>query len=281
MMQRAKQLTLTIALGLPLVITALVAGPFSASTVAQPGARMLGPRFPPLIDTNGDGQPTPGGDVPANPQLNGTNLKLTSFFSCNSQNNTNAGITNQDSSGKYRGVHRANNFRDQSIGIAGFSGGGASAFTYTESDSRGARAAGVGQLVDLNGDGKMDTININGNINTTTSLVFTPDGNYVSIPVSQAQLLGATQGRCGGAVPQIWFPLADTDGDGRGDTIILDLDGDGIADPQFYSSPKLAATSVPTANNFALSILTALLGGVGVWYIGRRQQGASGPTLQS
>ena len=282
MTERTKQVALTIVLGLPLVITAMIAGPFSASTGAQGAQRMLGPRFPALIDTNGDGQPTPGVDSPANPQLAGTTLTFTTLFSCSTSNNNQVGLVSQDSSGRFRGATRRNNFRNQSMAITGFTGGSPSQFAYTESDSRGARATGNGQLMDLNGDGRMDAIIVNGtSVNTTLNLVFSADGNYASVPVSQAALLGARQGRCGPSVPQIWVPLADTDGDGRGDTLILDLDGDGIADPQFYSSPRLGAAAVPTTSNFALSILTTLLGGIGVWYIGHRRQSTPGPTVQA
>jgi hypothetical protein len=164
------------------------------------------------------------------------------------------------------------------MAITGFTGGFPTQFGYTETDSRGVRASGGGQLMDLNGDGRMDAMSVNGtSVNATLNLVFSADGNYVSIPVSQAALVGAKQGRCGPAVPQIWIPLVDTDGDGRGDTIILDLDGNGVADPQFYSSPRLGASAVPTTSNFALSILTTLLGGIGVWYVGRRRQTRPGP----
>jgi hypothetical protein len=280
MTQRTKQVALTIALGLPLVITLLVAGPFSASTGAQGAQRMLGPRFPPLIDSTGRGFPTPGIDPPVNPQLSGTTLNFTTLFSCATSNNNRVGLVAQDPSGKYRGAVRSLGARDQSMAITGFTGGAPTQFTYTELDPRGIRAMGVGQLVDLNGDGKMDTVIVSGNINTTLNLVFTADGHYVSIPVSQAAALGATQGRCGPAVGQVWVPLVDTLGDGRGDTIILDLDGDGVADPQFYSSPRLGAAGVPTTSNLALSILTALLGGIGVWYIGHRRQSTPGPMVQ-
>ena len=60
MRQHVKQAALTFALALPLVLTAALAGPFTATTDAQGGQRMVGPQFPILIDTNGDGQPTTG-----------------------------------------------------------------------------------------------------------------------------------------------------------------------------------------------------------------------------
>ncbi len=70
---------------------------------------------------------------------------------------------------------------------------------------------------------------------------------------------------------QIFVPLADTNGDGRGDTVVLDLNGDGIPDPQYYTSPRLGALGVPATNNVALAALIVLLGVVGVWYLGNRR----------
>jgi hypothetical protein len=72
-------------------------------------------------------------------------------------------------------------------------------------------------------------------------------------------------------VAQVWVPLADTNGDGRGDSVVVDLDGNGIPDPQYYTSPRLGAQGVPTTNSIELAILTLLLGAFGVWYLGQRQ----------
>lgn len=280
--KRVKQLALTSALALPLILTLAFAGPLTAPAGAQGGLKMVGPQNPILIDTNGDGRPTPGVDAPANPQLSGNTLNLTTLFSCNSQNNTQIILGGLDSSGHFRTATRSNNGRSQVLSISGVTGDSAISFGYSETDTRGQRAAGLGQLIDSNGDGAADTIAAHGNLHVVSSLVFSSDGQYVSIPVAQAALFGATTSRCGlGAVPQIWVPLADTNGDGRGDTIILDLNGDGIPDSQFYRSPRLAAVGVPTTNNVGLSILTLLLGGVGVWFLGRRRLTGLDPQARS
>lgn len=278
MRQRAKQAALTCILALPLVITMAFTPAFTAQTAAQPGQRMVGPQFPILIDTNGDGRPTPGGDAPAAPQpLNSTQVQVTSMFSCSSDENERINLTNRDSSGRFTGVSRTNDFREQSINVAGFAGGGPSAFSYMERDGTGVREQGGGALADSNGDGRMDSMAVAGRVNTMLTLVFTPDSSYVSIPVSQAAALGARGRSCGpSSVPQVWVPLADTNADGIGDAIVLDLNGDGIADPEFYRSPALGATQVPSTNSVGLLILTVLLGGIGVWYIGRRRLGETG-----
>ena len=59
--------------------------------------------------------------------------------------------------------------------------------------------------------------------------------------------------------------------------MVLDLDGNGIPDPQYYPSAPLGAPGVPTVNSFGLSVLTLLLGSIGVWYLGRRQLREAGP----
>lgn len=276
---RVKQAALTCALALPLVLTFVFAGPLTATTDAQAAMRMVGPRNPILADSNGDGLPN-SGDTPVTP-IFGTNnqsLELSRYFSCNRAPNNTADLLDSDGSGKYRRIKRKNDFRDQSFTVEGVQGGAATQFSYAESDNVAVRARGNGQLTDINGDGNAETVQIAGNISMVATLVFTPDSSHVSIPTSQAAMLGATAGKCGPSViPQIWVPLADTDGDGRGDTIILDLDGNGIPDPQFYTSRKVGALGVPTTSTFGLLILTILLGSIGAWYLGQRRLGDAGP----
>jgi hypothetical protein len=163
------------------------------------------------------------------------------------------------------------------MSITDVHGGGADGFSFLETDGAArTRATGSGHVMDSNNDGKGDMIQVTGNVNLMATLVFTPDSSHVSIPTSQANMLGAKGGRCGpSSVPQIWVPMADTDADGKGDTIILDLDGNGIADPQFYTSTPLGAVAVPTTNTFGLVLLTLLLGAIGVWYLGQRRLGAA------
>ena len=276
---RIQQAALTCALALPLIVTFVFAGPFTAAPGAQGAMHMVGPQFPILADTSGNGMPGPG-DQPVTPTYsNGqSRLALSQFFSCDRAPNNVVTLGDTDSSGKVTRASRQNDFRNQSISITGLQQGKVNQATYNETTFAGStRATGVGRLMDGNGDGKGEMIQITGNINMMATLVFTPDSSAVSIPTSQAEMLGARQGKCGPtSVPQIFVPLADTDADGRGDTIILDLDGNGVADPQFYVSAPLGAPAVPTTNTFGLVLLTLMLGAIGVWYLGQRRLGDAG-----
>ncbi len=197
MRQHLKQAAFTCGLALPLIVTLLFSKPFTADSVAQAGLHMVGPQFPILVD-NGDGRPG-GGDTQLLPRQSGANtLELPTVFSCGTQPNNVVTLGSPDASGKFRTASRTNNGRDQAINIAGTSGGGASQFSYMETAVGSTFASGSGALMDMNGDGAMDAMSLGGtNGSGVVSLVFTPDSNYVSIPASQAALLGARQGRCG------------------------------------------------------------------------------------
>jgi hypothetical protein len=269
MTNRMKQVGFIIGLALPLAASAFMSGPFTAPASAQGRQRLVGPANPILADINGNG-PDPG-DLNVTPQFSNATLYLTTAFSCGTQENTSVGLSAPDGSGRFTSASRQNSFRSQTISVTGSSAGAATNFAYTERDGSGVRASGMGVLLDLNGDGRFDTLSISGNISATINLVFTPDSAFVSIPLSQMALLGASSSKCGlGRVPQIWVPLSDTTGNGRGDTIIFDLNGDGIPDPQFFRSPRLGGLGVPATGNLALAVLIALLGSIGLWFIGRR-----------
>lgn len=269
MRQRIKQAALTFGLALPLLTTIAVSDPWSATAAAQGGLRMVGPAFPILIDS-GDGMPG-AGDTPVLPQQTGaTTVQLPTLFSCQTQPNNTVTLSSPDSAGRFRAASRVNNGRDQVVNVTNAVNGAAVQFSFSESLRTQTFATGTGTLVDTNGDRLVEAMSITGtNGSLMVSLVFTPDSGYVSIPQAQAAALGVRQGRCGPVPGQAWVPLADRSGDGRGDTIILDLDGNGVPDPQYFESPPLGAVGVPTLNTLGLALLTMLLGGVGVWYLGR------------
>jgi hypothetical protein len=277
MRQPVKQAALTVALTLPLILTALFSAPFSTSTMAQAAGHLVGPQFPIVADANGNG-PGPG-DTPVTPTLGGANtIQLSPVFSCGTQQNNTVALSGSDGSGRYRTFTRTNNGRTQVLNVTNTSGSMAMGFSGTETLGTSVRAQGSASVMDGNGDGMVDGLSMStSNGSMLVSLVFTPDSGSVSIPVAQAMMLGAKQGTCGPAFSQIWVPLADTNGDGRGDAIVLDLDGNGIPDPQFFRSPPVGAIGVPTTNNMGLALLTLLLGGTGVWYLGRRRLGGLGP----
>jgi hypothetical protein len=57
--------------------------------------------------------------------------------------------------------------------------------------------------------------------------------DYVSVPWGQTAGIG-------GGGPQVFIPLADSDGDSRPDSIVMDLDGNGAADGDLHQSGRIA-----------------------------------------
>ena len=116
--------------------------------------------------------------------------------------------------------------------------------------------------LDVNGDGKAD---------------------YASLPWGAVgPLLGGFLGG-GGAptqTPQIWMPLADTDGDGYGDAVVFDPAGTGQPSSVIPSSPALLPdvhqreldASVPALGDWGLYSLALLLAAAG-WLALRRMIG--------
>ena len=110
-------------------------------------------------------------------------------------------------------------------------------------------------------------------VNVTLPLV----ASEGSIGVANIASLGVIK-PCGDADAnsQIWVPLG-KNGDGQ-PAIILDLDGNGAADPEFYQSAALAAAGdnpdvvIPTLTQFGIAAMALLLLAVGLRHI--RQNGA-------
>ena len=110
-------------------------------------------------------------------------------------------------------------------------------------------------------------------VNVTLQLV----ASEGSIGVANIASLGVIK-PCGeaSANSQIWVPLG-TNSDGQ-PAIILDLNGDGVADPEFYQSAGLAAAGddgdvvIPTLTQFGIAAMALLLLAVGLRHI--RQNGA-------
>ena len=213
--------------------------------------RYIGPNFPVLIDTSGDGRPTPGVDLPLVPELADNMLYIRSPWDTN-RKDTNNQFTLADmlGGGQFSQGTRTNGPFTQQLTLTTFSGNFPTGFTITQTGPR--NRTGNLSLVDRNGDGVFDGLDGNevggGGLRASLSLVPADiDGNgkaeYVSLPWSQASVFGVNTGDNvgpGGRDPQIYVPLADTDGSGAGDSLVVDLNGDGVPDPMFYSSPPLA-----------------------------------------
>jgi hypothetical protein len=180
------------------------------------------------------------------------------------------------------------------MSMTGFTGGLPTGFRYEQVTSGGAPSGnGNGSITDTNGDGAFDSMTGSGTQGKGTPVSFTigftssdvtGDNNpdYLSIPWSQASAVGVrfndscTVAGSGGTDPQVWIPLADSDGDNRPDAIVLDLNGNGAADPEFFRSPRVVApTPTPSMNTWTLGVLLALLMLVGWWSLRQRTTIAS------
>jgi hypothetical protein len=162
-------------------------------------------------------------------------------------------------------------------------------FTFTQSFNQGPtgargvkvlaqEAAGTGQLLDLNGDGIYDTLQVQGTgpsagavPKTGMSLVprdVTGDGrpDYITVPwtTGGAGMLGVSTG----STPQIYFPLTDTNSDGWPDTITVQVANGGLvtsAGPPVSGAAALAnGASVPSASTLGLFVFAAAVVALGV-----------------
>jgi hypothetical protein len=260
--------------------------------MAQGANRMLGPSFPALVDTNGDGRPTPGADQAIVPQRN-EGVRIPSRWNCVAQDGNDQAFLSNPSGGRFTSAFRSNHFRTQRATAGGFINPPQfpvtrpTSFAFEERNLLNqVRASGTGSVLDGTGDGIYDTIQGAGNMNFLLGLVYsdiTGDNNpdYVSIPWGQASMVGVRFGDgCGDPDPQVWLPLADSNSDGRPDSIVFDLDGNSVADPDLFSSPPIAgAPQVPTMSPWALVLLAALIGSLGVWILRSRSQPPLEPAI--
>lgn len=270
-----RQVLFGIALVTPLLWGVLVTSPFVAEPAAQGGGGMFGPLTP----------ASAGGSFFYPTLKAGTTYKLNSPWSCPT-----GSLADEVTFGggpPYTMATRSNHGVGQTVRTTRWSNGFPVEFSYT--DTRGWTGTLV--LSDVNSDGVYDTVVGNGTRSTSdapsasaTTANFTlalqlrdanSDGNpdRVSLPWAEVNSLGwldPTDG-CNDSEPQAWVPLADTNNDGKPDAIVLDLDGNGTADPQFYTSPTLVPTGVPSVNWSGLALLAVLLGSLACWTLARRQ----------
>ncbi len=256
----------TAALAAPVVYAIVSAPPLTGTVQAQAPMRMVGPNFPVRVDASGDSSPG-GGDESITTTRVGNTITVNSRWSaCDPGNPNNQVQLSNQIGGRFHTLTRQNGNLTQSLTVQTSSGAAASSFSYEQTSLLGgAPRTGSMSLVDQNSDGITDLLMIGGAVTASVGFTFYGSGNeYVSIPWSQASSLGVRDDTCGGAA-QIFIPLADTNGDGSGDTVVPDLDGNGVPDGEFFSGPPVAAPAVPSLGAIARAILLTLLGLYGAW----------------
>lgn len=263
---RVRQFLLTAALVTPLVFAVATAPPFSAETRAQGASRMVGPRFPIQV-----------GNESVAPSRSGSTITIPSKWSCGSSTNNTFALSNPEG-GKFRTVGRTIGLKQQTLTLGSMSNGAPREFVIRETSGGIVMSNTDVTLQDLNRDGVFDGVALSGTVNAATNFVFTSNNDAVSIPWSQASALGiSTSATCAGEVPQVWIPLADTNGDGRGDAVVMDLDGNGLADPDLVPGPTVSVTPVPSMGPIGRFILMMLLGLIGAWFLSRRRHDSGSP----
>lgn len=245
---------------------------------------MVGPNAPILVDTNGDGQPDQGTDGRIIPTFDGqeTLTVPNPWEECGpAVHNV---VTLQDAAGPgggpFVGGTRTTENQTETLIADQFVGGRPTHFTMSVDKPGFPDQVGSAGVVDGDSNGIYDALmgEGDGGVDFLLDLVFSDVngdgwGDYVSIPWSQASVLGvATDDSCevAGGDPQVWVPMADTNGDGRPDSIVFDLDGNGSPDPQFLFGPIIgparafATNPVPTLSQWSL-ILVALALASAAW----------------
>lgn len=248
----------------PLIVAIASAPPFAAVPRAAAPSHMLGPAFPIIAGSTG-----------VVPVRSGNTITFASPWACGDTTSNIVTLSNSDSSGRFRTMSRQVGLLQQTLNITAFANGAPQQAVISQTRLGTAAGTTTVSLVDLNSDGVYEAATLSGFVNTTIS--FVSNGDSISIPWSQASTIGINTSTCAGELPQIFVPLADTNGDGRGDAVVLDLDGNNVPDADVYSSAPVGVTSVPAMGPLARLILMLLLGAMGTWFLSRRP-GASAAT---
>ena len=161
-------------------------------------------------------------------------------------------------------------------------------FTFSEADfqtptGKGSgvralapRASGTGQLLDLNGDGIYDTLQVQGSNSsgpvpqTLISLVpkdVTGDGrpDYITVPwtTGGAGMLGVYVD----STPQIYIPLTDTNADGWPDTVTVAVANGGLVTttgPPVSGAALARGAAIPSTSTLGLFFFAAAVVALGV-----------------
>jgi hypothetical protein len=289
----ARKEELSIMHGLRLILaTAAVVGvaacpPLAAINQTRFPTNLVGPNSPPLADTPGLGTPNPATDTPIGLGRTGTTITITSPWTCNGNSVKNQFLlSNPDNLGRYRTVSRFSENLDktQQVTITNYDAGGEPiGFQYQEIANSVVGRTGIGTLISSQNNGIYDTLELQtsgGEVLTTLSLSTfnTPNSstpNYISFPWAQTAVLGGKTA-CSGSNPQVFLPVASNG------HIIFDLDGNGVPDPDLFTSPQVAPlgiAAVPTLAPIGLVLLAGLLLTAAVRLL--RRQSAAGSLLQS
>ena len=302
-MTRIRQAAVVVGLVMLLAIAAVFLPPFHSGLAAARGAGggMVGPSAPPRVDSAGAGGPTNDGRT-VTLNYSGGQVTMTSPWDCGSPLAYRTFIPGGGS--PYTSVSRTlPSGLMQTVAASNVVSGRVYGMVYSENyvmtvPTVAPRAgpllpSGAAQLIDSNGDGAYDTLQVSGQkpgaagvgvvsgtVNAMIPLVYgsmsggVPD--HVSIAWSQASVLGVnfsdgcSVAGAGGTDPQVWIPLTDTNSDGRPDSVVLDLNGNGVADPEFLQSPPVAGAALPAIGAPGLVLLAAGIGMLGLFALRRR-----------
>ena len=243
---------------------ALVATTLIWPANGAPPNRMLGPNFPALVDTKGNGKPTEGSDVKVVPSRSGNLVSIPNPWDvCAGGGNANNQLiySTPDSKGKFTTI--AGGRKDgggQTASITGFdTNGRPTSFSgiYTRPAPGGGTFRGTGAGNFTGGTGGIPTgfhLTVSAAVTTNYDANFVyadvdGDGNpdYMSVPFATQSALGVKPFPCavpgaGTGNPQIWIPMGDSNGDGIPDGIVWDLDGNGVPDADVYQLPPMVAS---------------------------------------
>lgn len=262
----------------------------------------IGPSYPIRVDTNGNGT-ADGSDTAIRPTWSTFGpdiLSIPTPWDSDPSGNNLYFLGNRDSNGHYTQIVRNNGAEQQMVTFTGYAANGTPNAFRLDADNffYGTMRSGTGQLLDTNNDGIFDGIQGSGS-GVSFSLPFVQVdtngdglGDHISIPWSQASLVGVdfadgtpVPGN-GGPDPQVWIPLADTNGDGKPDGFVIDLDGNGVPDSGTYAAPGFgpipAAPAVGGGNGSAAAptlsewgaLLTVLLLAAAGWMHLNRMNGS-------
>jgi len=212
------------------------------------GPGMVGPLHPPIVDTDGDGTPS-AGDTPIL-LFRSTGSPIVSLSYPGGCGTPLITLSNMVG-GKYQTLSISRPGKLQTISILTSMAGRPTQWSYNET-THSSPLTGQGGVLDLNGDGVADSFNGGGtgmsfNLNFLfRSTTNHPYGDYATLPWSQLNALGVL-GNCmiGGKNPMVFIPMADTNSDGVPDSVVVDSDGDGVADPDLPPGPVISSATQP------------------------------------